>query len=82
MLPFPFKCHVGYVLSTQRVVGLSKLSRVSDVSAKRLQDPSLTDDVYSALHYGIMATGVAVLQCSHIHFLNFLFYLYIMKENW
>ncbi|MCI37846.1 GTP cyclohydrolase I, partial [Trifolium medium] len=29
------KCHVGYVPSGERVVGLSKLSRVADVFAKR-----------------------------------------------
>ena len=38
LLPFPVKCHVGYVPSGERVVGLSKLSRVADVFAKRLQE--------------------------------------------
>ncbi|KAL8106585.1 hypothetical protein AgCh_023372 [Apium graveolens] len=73
LLPFQVKCHVGYVPSGQRVVGLSKLSRVADVFAKRLQDPQrLADEVCSALQHGIMPTGVAVvLQCSHIHFPNF-----------
>ncbi|KAL1834914.1 hypothetical protein ACET3Z_004565 [Daucus carota] len=73
LLPFQVKCHVGYVPSGQRVVGLSKLSRVADVFAKRLQDPQrLADEVCSALQNGIMPTGVAVvLQCSHIHFPNF-----------
>ncbi|GAB4830289.1 GTP cyclohydrolase 1 [Ancistrocladus abbreviatus] len=70
LLPFQVKCHVGYVPSEQRVVGLSKLSRVADVFAKRLQDPQrLADEVCSALHHSIKATGVAVLlQCQHIHF--------------
>ncbi|GFZ20100.1 GTP cyclohydrolase I [Actinidia rufa] len=73
LLPFQVKCHVGYVPSGQRVVGLSKLSRVADVFAKRLQDPQrLADEVCSALHSGIKPTGVAVvLQCLHIHFPNF-----------
>ncbi|KAJ4966254.1 hypothetical protein NE237_018103 [Protea cynaroides] len=39
LLPFQVKCHVGYIPSGQRVLGLSKLSRVADVFAKRLQDP-------------------------------------------
>ncbi|KAF3435933.1 hypothetical protein FNV43_RR23025 [Rhamnella rubrinervis] len=64
------KCHVGYVPSGLRVVGLSKLSRVADVFAKRLQEPNrLANEVCSALHHGIMPAGVAVvLQCLHIHF--------------
>ncbi|KAL0459936.1 UNVERIFIED_CONTAM: GTP cyclohydrolase 1 [Sesamum latifolium] len=73
LLPFQVKCHVGYVPSAQRVVGLSKLSRVAEVFAKRLQDPQrLADEVCSALQQGIKPTGVAVvLQCSHIHFPDF-----------
>ncbi|XP_042444143.1 GTP cyclohydrolase 1-like [Zingiber officinale] len=39
LLPFSIKCHVGYVPSGGRVVGLSKLSRVADVFARRFQDP-------------------------------------------
>nr|CAN68065.1 hypothetical protein VITISV_014899 [Vitis vinifera] len=72
LLPFQVKCHVGYVPSGQCVVGLSKLSRVADVFAKRLQDPQrLADDVCSALNHGIKPAGVAVvLQCLHIHFPN------------
>ncbi|XP_027335660.1 GTP cyclohydrolase 1-like [Abrus precatorius] len=70
LLPFQVKCHVGYVPSGQRVVGLSKLSRVADVFAKRLQEPQrLADEVCSALHQGIKPAGVAViLHCTHIHF--------------
>ncbi|RHN46092.1 putative GTP cyclohydrolase I [Medicago truncatula] len=34
VLPFQVKCHVGYVPSGERVIGLSKLSRVVDISAK------------------------------------------------
>lgn len=70
MLPFQVKCHVGYVPSGQRVVGLSKLSRVADVFAKRLQEPQhLADEVCSALQHGIKPAGVAVvLQCLHIPF--------------
>ncbi|KAK7304536.1 hypothetical protein VNO77_42417 [Canavalia gladiata] len=70
LLPFQVKCHVGYIPSSQRVVGLSKLSRVADVFAKRLQEPQrLANEVCSALHQGIQPAGVAViLQCTHIHF--------------
>ncbi|XP_010552036.1 PREDICTED: GTP cyclohydrolase 1-like [Tarenaya hassleriana] len=78
LLPFQVRCHVGYVPSGQRVLGLSKFSRVADVFAKRLQDPQhLADDICSALQQWVKPSGVAVvLQCSHIHFpsleMNFL----------
>nr|XP_043611162.1 GTP cyclohydrolase 1 [Erigeron canadensis] len=73
LLPFQVKCHVGYIPSGQRVVGLSKLSRVAEVFAKRLQEPQrLADDICLALQHGINPTGVAVvIQCFHIHFPNF-----------
>lgn len=72
LLPFQVKCHVGYVPSGERVVGLSKLSRVAEVFARRLQEPKrLADEVCMALHNGIKPAGVAVmLQCLHIHFPN------------
>lgn len=73
LLPFQIKCHAGYVPSGQRVVGLSKLSRVADIFAKRLQHPQrLANQICSALQHWIKPAGVAViLQCSHIHFPNF-----------
>lgn len=72
LLPFQIKCHVGYIPFGQRVLGLSKLSRVADIFAKRLQHPQrLADEVCSALHNEIKPAGVAVvLQCFHIHFPN------------
>ncbi|CAA2959406.1 GTP cyclohydrolase 1 [Olea europaea subsp. europaea] len=73
LFPFQIKCHVGYVPYGHRVVGLSKLSRVADIFAKRLQDPQrLANELCTALQHGIKATGIAVvLQCSHIHLPNF-----------
>ncbi|CAN8260175.1 unnamed protein product [Cochlearia groenlandica] len=70
LLPFHVRCHIGYVPSGQRVLGLSKFSRVTDVFAKRLQEPQrLADDICSALQQWVKPSGVAVvLQCSHIHF--------------
>ncbi|XP_021736921.1 GTP cyclohydrolase 1-like [Chenopodium quinoa] len=70
LLPFEVKCHVGYVPSRQRVVGLSKLSRVADVFAKRLQDPQrMADEICLALQCSIEPAGVAViLECLHIDF--------------
>uniref|UniRef100_A0A1J3GBU4 GTP cyclohydrolase 1 n=1 Tax=Noccaea caerulescens TaxID=107243 RepID=A0A1J3GBU4_NOCCA len=70
LLPFHVRCHIGYVPSGKRVLGLSKFSRVADVFAKRLQEPQrLADDICSALQHWVKPSGVAVvLQCSHIHF--------------
>ncbi|ESQ49305.1 hypothetical protein EUTSA_v10020678mg [Eutrema salsugineum] len=70
LLPFHVRCHIGYVPSEQRVLGLSKFSRVADVFAKRLQEPQrLADDICSALQHWVKPSGVAVvLQCSHIRF--------------
>ncbi|XP_021907365.1 GTP cyclohydrolase 1 [Carica papaya] len=72
LLPFQVKCHIGYVPSGQRVVGLSKVSRVADVFAKRLQDPQrFANEVCSALHHSVRPAGVAVvLQCLHLQFPN------------
>ncbi|CAH8362717.1 unnamed protein product [Eruca vesicaria subsp. sativa] len=69
LLPFQVKCHIGYVPSGQRVLGLSKFSRVTDVFAKRLQEPQrLADEICSALQHWVEPSGVAVvLQCSHPH---------------
>ncbi|XVF32132.1 hypothetical protein REPUB_Repub17cG0055700 [Reevesia pubescens] len=85
LLPFQLKCHVGYVPSGQRVVGLSKLSRVADIFAKRLQDPQrLADEVCAALHHGIKPAGVAViLECLHFHFPNLeSFFLDSKHQGW
>lgn len=70
LLPFRIQCHVGYVPSGKRVVGLSKLSRVADVYAKRLQEPKrLADEVCRALQNSITPAGVSVaLQCWHLQF--------------
>ncbi|KAK8946487.1 hypothetical protein KSP39_PZI006789 [Platanthera zijinensis] len=70
LLPFSIQCHVGYVPSGRRVLGLSKLSRVADVYAKRLQEPKrLAHEICAALQNSIAPAGVFVaLQCWHIQF--------------
>lgn len=72
LLPFRLVCHVGYVPSGQRVVGLSKLARVADVFSKRLQSPQrLAHEICSALQTSINPGGVAVvLQCWHIQMVS------------
>jgi GTP cyclohydrolase IA len=66
MVPFVGKAHVAYV-PNGRVVGLSKIARVVDVYAKRLQvQEKLTTQIAGALNAALMPQGVAViLQCQH-----------------
>jgi GTP cyclohydrolase IA len=61
MMPFYGKAHVAY-RPVERVVGLSKLARLVDVYARRLQtQEQLTSQVASAIDEVLKPTGVAVL---------------------
>ncbi len=66
MLPFFGHAHVGYLPNGQ-VVGLSKIARVVDVFARRLQvQERLTSQVADALMAHLGAHGVAVvMEASH-----------------
>jgi GTP cyclohydrolase I len=66
MVPFVGKAHVAYI-PNGRVVGLSKIARVVDVYAKRLQvQEKLTAQIARALDHVLKPQGVAViLQCQH-----------------
>jgi GTP cyclohydrolase I len=66
MLPFFGHAHVGY-LPNGKVVGLSKIARVVDVFARRLQvQERLTSQVANALMAHLGAHGVAVvMEASH-----------------
>lgn len=66
MLPFFGHAHVGY-LPNGKVVGLSKVARVVDVFARRLQvQERLTNQVADALMEHLGAHGVAVvMEASH-----------------
>lgn len=66
MVPFVGRAHVGYI-PNGRVVGLSKLARVVDAYAKRLQvQEKLTAQIANAIQKALRPTGVAViLQCQH-----------------
>ncbi|HEX5657932.1 MAG TPA: GTP cyclohydrolase I FolE [Polyangiales bacterium] len=66
MVPFVGKAHVAYI-PNGRVVGLSKIARVVDVYAKRLQvQEKLTAQIAEALHAHLHPQGVAVvMQCQH-----------------
>jgi len=61
LLPFIGKCHVGY-LPTGKVIGLSKIARIVDMFARRLQiQENLTKEIAEAVMSMTNASGVAVI---------------------
>ncbi|MBC2688773.1 MULTISPECIES: GTP cyclohydrolase I FolE [Pseudomonas] len=61
LLPFIGKAHVAYI-PTGRVLGLSKVARVVDMFARRLQiQENLTKQIADAIHHITDAAGVAVV---------------------
>ncbi len=66
MVPFVGKAHIAYI-PRDRVVGLSKLARVAEGYAKRLQvQEKLTMQIANAIEEVLNPKGVAVIiQCQH-----------------
>jgi GTP cyclohydrolase IA len=61
MLPFFGRCHIGYI-PTGRVFGVSKLARLVDMFARRLQlQERLTEQVSQAVMESVDAKGVGVM---------------------
>jgi len=61
MLPFFGRCHIGYI-PNGRVFGVSKLARLVDVHARRLQlQERLTEDISREIMDAIDARGVGVM---------------------
>ena len=61
LLPFIGKCHVAYI-PTGRVIGLSKIARIVDMFARRLQiQENLTKQIADSLMEIIQPSGVGVI---------------------
>jgi GTP cyclohydrolase I len=67
LLPFIGKCHVGY-LPQGKVLGLSKVARIVDMYARRLQiQEKLTKQIADAIETAVDARGVAVvIEAKHL----------------
>lgn len=67
LLPFFGKAHVAYI-PNGHIVGLSKIPRVVDAFARRLQvQERLTTEIRDCIHDTLKPLGVAVvIECSHL----------------
>lgn len=67
LLPFFGRCHIGYI-ANKKVLGLSKLSRIVDCFARRLQiQERLTAQIADAIMQETDAEGVGVVvECRHL----------------
>jgi len=67
MLPFFGRCHIGYI-AEQKVLGVSKLARIVEYHARRLQiQENLTNQIAEEVMNAVEAKGVGVvLECRHL----------------
>lgn len=67
LVPFFGKCHIAYI-PDNRIIGLSKLARVVDVFARRLQvQERMTREIAHAIHRHLKPHGIAVvIEAQHL----------------
>jgi len=67
LLPFYGRCHIGYV-AKHKVIGVSKLARLTDCLARRLQiQERLTTQIAEEVMKAVDADGVGVvMECRHL----------------
>ncbi len=67
LLPFYGRCHIGYI-AKDNVLGVSKLARIVDCFARRLQiQERLTEQVATTVLQEVAAEGVGVvMECRHL----------------
>jgi GTP cyclohydrolase I len=62
MLPFYGKAHISYIPDRNKIVGVSKLARLVDCFARRLQiQERLTHQIADAIEEGLAPKGVGVI---------------------
>ena len=62
LAPFVGRCHIAYIPKGGRILGLSKLARLSDAFARRLQvQERLTSEIADTIFDGLEPLGVMVV---------------------